>query len=239
MHDGLRRRPGAPLPRRVAVFRTLQLGDLLCAVPALRALRAALPEAEVVLIGLPWAREFADRFRAYVDGFREFPGYPGLPERPARVEKVLEFLADMQRERFDLVLQMHGSGVVTNPLAALLGARRVAGFHLPGHYRPDAELFLPWPECGLEVRRLLRLVGHLGARPRGEELEFPLRGQDYRELAAIDEAADLRPGAYVCIHPGASVAERRWPVEGFAAVARALAGRGFAVVLTGTAGEAP
>jgi ADP-heptose:LPS heptosyltransferase len=239
MHERrISQRMGLPPPRRVVVFRALQLGDMLCAVPALRALRAALPGSEVVLVGLPWAREFARRFGHLVDGFREFPGYPGLPEVPCAARRVPAFLAGLQAEGFDLAVQLHGSGVVSNPLVALFGARRVAGFYVPGQFCPDPETFLPYPDAGLEVRRLLKLTTFLGAPPAGEGLEFPLFEEDYRALSAIGGADSLRPGAYVCVHPGASVPQRRWPAGRFAAVARALAGRGLGVVLTGTAGEA-
>src|SRR5205085_5895564 len=89
-----------------------------------------------------------------------------------------------------------------------------------------------------EVRRLLKLVEFLGLPVRGEDLDFPLREEDVRELHAIKGAAELRPGAYVCVHPGASVPQRRWQPERFAAVADALDRRGLRVVLTGTAPEA-
>ncbi|MGZ3469601.1 MAG: glycosyltransferase family 9 protein, partial [Isosphaeraceae bacterium] len=144
-------RLGERPPRRVGILRALQLGDLLCAVPALRALRAALPDAEMVLIGLPWARSFVQRFDMYLDGFREFPGYPGLPEQAPRLERIGAFLDEIQAEEFDLVLQMQGSGRITNPLAALLGARITAGFLEPGGYCPDPERFLLYPDHGLEI----------------------------------------------------------------------------------------
>jgi hypothetical protein len=87
-------RLGHPLPRGVLILRALKLGDMPCAVPAFRALRAALPGARLVLAGLPWARAFVERYRAYLDDFREFPGYPGLPEREPDVGRIPAFLAD-------------------------------------------------------------------------------------------------------------------------------------------------
>ena len=224
---------GALQPRRVALFRALKLGDLLVAVPALRAIRAALPSAKIALIGLPWASEFAERFNHLVDGFREFPGWPGLPEREPQMDRIPAFLAAMQAEQFDLAIQLHGSGSFVNVLCALFGAKHTAGFYASDHDRLDPEWFMPWPYQGLELRRLLALTEFLGYPPQSEHLEFPLRSADF-------EAADrIRQGIadYVCIHAGASVPERRWPLERFTRVAATLARWGLNVVLTGCGGE--
>jgi len=218
---------------KVAVLRALKLGDLLVAIPALRALRGALPAAEIVLIGLPWARELVERFSHLLDGFHEFPGWPGLPERKPRIDQIPSFLAAMQAERFDLVIQMHGSGPFVNPLCKLLGARQTAGFYLSGSYCPDADRFLPWPEQGLELHRLLALTEFLGCPARGEHLEFPVHETDFIAINRLGGPA----GKFVCIHAGASIPERCWPAERFAAVAGALAVGGLRVVLTGSASE--
>ena len=230
---------GHPLPRRVAVLRALTgLGDLLCLVPALRALRAGLPDARLTLVGLPEAAPVVERFPHYVDELVVLPGWPGLPEHEADLAKLVPFLASMQERSFDLALQLHGSGVVSNPLAALLGARHTAGFNLAGQFCPDPRRFLPYLDHEPEVRRALRLVEHLGLPASDESLEFPLGPDDELALSAVEETAGLAPGSYACVHPGANVAPRRWPTERFAAVADGLARRGLAIVLTGTAGEA-
>ncbi len=217
--------------RRIVVFRALVLGDLLCAVPALRALRAAYPEAEITLVSLPWAAELAQRLRA-VDRYVAFPGYPGLPERAPDIGALPAFLERMQHARFDLAVQLHGSGQLVNPLVAAFGARRTAGFARPGEYAPDPALFAPWPTTGHEIERLLTLTDHLGLARRGLHLEFPLTAAD---IAWRDER--LAAGSYVCVHPGAQLPSRRWPVERFARVANAIAQRGLRVVVTGTAQE--
>ncbi len=227
-------------PRLLSVSRCCALSSwvISCARCRRSAPCAAWPAAEIVLLGLPWACTFVERFRCYLDGFRAFPGYPGLPEREPDLACIPAFLREMQEEQFDLAIQLHGSGSFVNPLLVLLGARRSAGFYLPGDYCPDAELFCPWPERGREAMRLLRLVEFLGLPAQGDHLDFPLGDEDYRALEQIEGAEELRSGEYVCLHPGASVPERRWPPEWFAAVGTALARHGLRLVLTGSAGEA-
>lgn len=65
---------------RIAIFRALYLGDMLCSIPAVRAIRTAYPDAEIHLIGLPWQRDFVSPFDGYFNHFIEFPGWPDLPE---------------------------------------------------------------------------------------------------------------------------------------------------------------
>jgi ADP-heptose:LPS heptosyltransferase len=229
---------GVPLPQRIAVVRALPgLGDLLCAVPAWRALRAALPEAHITLVGLPSAQSIVERFRHYLDQLIVLPGFPGLPEQTPLVRQLPAFFAQVQQEQFDLALQMHGSGGVTNILTALLGARVKAGFFLPDQYCPDSERFLQYPTHEPEVRRHLRLLEFLGVPLQGDHLEFPLWEDDWQVLQSISEACDLQPGTYICVHPGASTESRRWSLDQFAAIADDVAQQGLQVVLTGVAHE--
>jgi ADP-heptose:LPS heptosyltransferase len=213
---------------KIAVLRALQLGDLLCTVPAFRALDAAHPEAHITLIGLPWARGFAARFRCYIDDFLEFPGFPGMPERA--VGDVPAFFRIARQREFDLALQMHGSGGFTNPLTVLMGAPQNAGFYVQGGYCPDPKRFIEWRDGEHEVQRYLRLLAHLGVPPKGAQLEFPLDPADWREL----ESFGLSDKSYAVVHPGSQLPSRRWPAERFAEVADALARDGLRIVLTGT-----
>jgi ADP-heptose:LPS heptosyltransferase len=230
---------GDSKPEKIVIFRALQLGDLLCAVPAFRALRAALPAAEITLVGLPWAREFVGRYHRYLDFFEEFPGLPGFPERKPDIKAFPEFLRRLQGKRYDLALQMQGSGSLSNTLVVLFGARTTAGFYLPGQYCPDPVHFLVYPAFVHEIHRHLRLMEYLGCPDMADDLEFPLETRDEAAYQSLCEAWDLVPGSYVSIHPGARSGTRRWPPGKFAAVANCLAARGLRIVLTGTEAEKP
>lgn len=221
---------------KIALFRAMHLGEMLCAVPALRALRKALPAAHITLIGLPWASSFARRFSMYIDSHVAFPGFPGLPGQPVDLPRLPGFIADMQQQRFDCVLQMHGNGALTNPLVRTFGATRNAGYHRQGDYCPDPLHFMPWDESQHDILRLARLMEFLGVPVNDLELEFPLTEPDLQAMRASHPALPAA-GSYVCIHPGARLPAQRWPAARFAEVADGLAEDGLQVVLVGSSQE--
>ncbi|WP_345947863.1 glycosyltransferase family 9 protein [Mucilaginibacter sp. PAMB04274] len=222
--------------KKIAVFRALQLGDMLCIIPAMRALRYAYPTAHITLMGLPWAKSFTERFSSYFDDFIHFPGFPGLPEQPFDAKETVAFLTGMQGQ-FDLLLQMQGNGTVINPMMELFGSRFTGGFYTPGDFAANTDYYMPYPNYGPEPERHVLLMEHLGIPAKGNELEFPLTEQDQADFDALQ--LPLEPGNYVCIHPGSRGAWRQWPTEHFATLADYCVEQGYTAVLTGTAGEMP
>jgi ADP-heptose:LPS heptosyltransferase len=223
--------------KRIAVFRALQLGDMLCIIPAVRALRYAYPNASITLLGLPWAGMLVERFPAYFNSFNWFPGYPGLPEQQVDAARTAAFLKDMVDKNYDLVLQMQGNGSIVNPLVELFGAKYTAGFKTAGHYAPDNGLFIDYPGTLHEVERHLALMKHLGIASQGTQMEFPITERDEDELARC--GFGISRHEYVCVHPGSRGSWRQWPTGHFAALADSCAEHGLRVVVTGTREETP
>lgn len=255
--DRTPRTPRATLPElaparvhRIAVVRALQLGDLLAAVPALRAVRRRYPRAEITLIGLPWAAAFASRYSAYVDRFLTFPGWPGIIECEYDQRRTDAFVREQRDYGYDLALQMHGSGGASNPFTLALGARVTAGYY---EGTPPAGLTLaaPYPDDQPEPLRQLWLARLVGCRSLSPRPEFPLTPADEAEARALlgplegdaddaDDVDDAGPGApMIGVHVGARPPSRRWAPERFASLADALVERhGARIALTGGPDEA-
>ena len=225
------------MSNRIAVFRALQLGDLLVAVPAMRALRAHFPQAEITLIGLPWAKSFVQRFHRYIDRFVEFPGYPGIAERDVVPERTACFIEEQRAYGYDLVIQMHGSGEASNRFVLALNGKMTVGYYKE---KPPAGLTLGalYPDDQPEVMRNLALVKLLGCDDENPELEFPLFKRDRAEAAALLRRLPRADRPWIGLHVGARPSSRRWPAPYFAAIADHFARRLNAqIILTGGPGE--
>ncbi len=226
-----------PGVRKIAVLRANGLGDFLFTLPALEALRAAYPQAEIVLLAKAWHANFLQGRPGPVDRVVVVPSYRGvsegedaeLAEHAAGQER---FFQAMREERFDLALQLHGGGKHSNLFILQLGARVTAGLKTPGAAPLDR--WLPYIYFQPEILRYLEVVSLVGATPIVLEPRIALVENDIAEArrAVPEEGQPL-----VAIHPGVQDPQRQWPPEKFAAVGDALAAAGAHVLVTGTPEE--
>jgi ADP-heptose:LPS heptosyltransferase len=216
---------------RIAVLRGGGLGDLVGALPALAALRAAYPGARVTLLGTPGHAALLDgRPHAPVDEVVVLPVHPGVRDGRADPTAVEAFCGAMRERRFDLAVQAHGGGRNSNPFLLRLGAG-----HTVGTRTEDAvplERTIPYRYYQHEVHRWLEVAGLAGAPPT--DLEPDLRATGAERAAG---RALLGDAPAVVLHPSATDPRRRWPAQRFGVVAAALAERGVAVLVVGDASD--
>ncbi len=227
--------------RTIALFRALYLGDMLLAVPAMRALRQRFPDAEITLIGLPWAASLVERYPAYLDRFVPFEGYPGLPEVEVDRRRTRAFLRAQRKYHYDLAIQMHGSGANSNAFVRALHARRSVVYFPPGDKAARRRLSIsaPYAADQHEVERNLGLVRLLGATRLDPRLEFPVLEKDAQECARLLATLSRKDRPWIGLHAGAKHPARRWSPAYFAQLADALTRKlGARIILTGSAGEA-
>ncbi|GAA2706974.1 glycosyltransferase family 9 protein [Micromonospora olivasterospora] len=219
---------------RIAVLRANALGDFIFVLPALDALRAAYPGAEIVLLGAPWHAELWRDRPGPVDRVLVVPPAPGIrgPDPGEPETPMAAFLAAAREERFDLALQVHGGGGNSNPVVAGLGARVTAG--LRAEDAPPLDRWIRYVYYQHEVLRYLEVAALVGAPATTIVPTLAVTEADRAEAARV-LGEPTRPR--VALHPGATDTRRRWPAERFAEVARALVGDGCEVLVTGSPAE--
>jgi lipopolysaccharide heptosyltransferase II len=221
--------------RRILVIRLDLLGDLIFSLPAVRALRATYPRAELTLLTLPYTQPLVelvpevDRVLTLdVNRYRRPAGWRHLDE-------VLRLVRVLRAARYDLCVALHGRPA--GMLALLSGARYRVGY--AAHAYPFA---FNVPVAGRRYARrqhevqycldLARAAGAAGA----DTLPVPALAAPKTPYQPVG----LAPGErYLVLHPGASNGSaKRWPAESWARLAReAASALGLRVVVTGGAGE--
>jgi ADP-heptose:LPS heptosyltransferase len=197
------------------VLRALGLGDLLTAVPALRALARAFPDHDR-LLAAPGV------LRPLVELIGSEPGAPAIHRvvSARELEPLPRALDDAQ-----VAVNLHGSGAQSHKVVLATRPGRALWFAHPDVR--ESRGGPRWRPGEHEVARWCRMLSDSGvpASPRGLELRAP-----------GGRPPDCARGSTV-LHPGAASPARRWPAERFAAVARAELDRGRSVVVTGSRAE--
>jgi len=223
--------------KKIAVFRALYLGDMLCIIPTIRAIRYSFPKAEIYLIGLTWQKEFRKRFAVYFDHFIPFPGWPGLPEQIVTESESDAFIVKMRGMNFDLALQMQGNGIDTNRMVQSWGAKMVCGLSRASDCYENRDLFPISEDDEHEVLRFLKIPRALNLPLKGPHLEFPIDEHEIAQAGKLLSQMQLTDGRYICIHAGARDPRRRWPAKNFAMIADNLIQDGWKILLTGSVQE--
>lgn len=216
--------------RRILVRTTNWIGDAVMTTPAMGAIRAAFPAAEIVVAASPLVAELF-RHHPYCDRVLVFDKKG--PHRGLR--GLLRFAGALRRERFDLAILLQNA-VEAAVLSFLAGIPQRAG------YRTDGRRLLlsHGVPVGDAERRLhhtayyLRMLESLGIRGGDACLRLECTAEE-----ASRARATLGEGAFVALNPGAAYGSaKRWVPERFAAVGDRLAEEfGVRVVLTGGPGE--
>ena len=220
-------------PRRILVVRQHdQMGDMLCATPALRALRKTFPEARFLLLTAP-INDGVVRNNPDIDSIllydkRELRASPRAAWRFLR--ELRGFAADTA-----FVLTTVSFSSTSAWLAVLSGARFIVGGSGQSFGRTlskrlyslempvAAELRTHAIDHGLEPLEAIGIV--IGDR------RPVLRPDTAAEAAAEAFLASAGPAPWAAVHPGAGKRGNRWAPDRFAAAVRFLEDQGASVYL--------
>ncbi|MFQ6001091.1 MAG: glycosyltransferase family 9 protein [Anaerolineae bacterium] len=235
--------------QRILVVKLADMGDLLTAIPALRALRESFPQARIDALVTPHSAPVLEG-SPLVDEVLTFEKHrydsPVSTAKPSSLWSLMRLWRNLRSRRYDWLFILHH-------LTTRWGTLKYAGLALAIGARERIGLdngrgwFLTRQAKDLgfggrhEVEYWLKVVGLVGAKT--ENLNLPLSEGAVREAQALLQGSGRwREGVpLVAIHPGSgeySLA-RRWPPDRFAQVADALMERyGTQVALLGGPDEA-
>lgn len=202
-----------PPPAKILFINVCRIGDTLLATPALRALAAAFPQAEITALGHPKRIEVL----AHLPWLARTGG---ISKAGARLRGRLSGKA------YDLAVVYGFDAALV--AYALRAAQRVVAFRQPDE-RLNRQLHLavepPAFQAAHSVHLALRLVDAIGVPHAGYRLAYRVTEAETRwaesQLAAI--AGEPRIGLQVASF--ATKAYRDWPLESFADLARRIRAR--------------
>jgi lipopolysaccharide heptosyltransferase II len=229
---------------RILMIRPDHLGDVLLTTPAIAALRASRPNAEIHILVGPWSADvIANYGEVDLALTLAFPGFSRTPKASWRSPYELAFNSSRHLRRIG-----YSSAIIMRPdhwWGAMVA--KLAG--IPERIGYDMIEVSPFLTHAIEhqhehvVIQNLRLVENWtgSVRPDDAVYQFPVHRFDQVYVDGYLEEWDIRPEQpIICIHPGTGTWVKHWQEDKWARVADTLAEQLNAkIVFTGGDHELP
>jgi len=227
--------------RNVCVYRIGNIGDVVCAIPAMYSIRHAYPEARITLLSSPGKKGMSgsDDLLNGVDWLDEIIMY--YPEDIDTFIKQIRFIWNLRPRKFDVWVELPNDLATMRVLlrnilvAKISGADWAAGWRL-NTIRLWGQAQSEYLVFDNEVTRLLKIVTDYGMDGKPLYPSF-LKGS---HAATVDEL--LRGAGYsskqiIAIAPGAKRSINRWAADRFVKIGMYLVERGYATLVVGGASD--
>ena len=226
-------------PRRILLIKPSAIGDVVHALPVLNLLRRRWPGAHIAWVLTPACANLLDGHPLLNEVILFERGRFGRGWRePAAAKGLVTFMKHLRRGEFDLVVDLQGlfrSGWMAWETHAPVRIGFANGREFsPLFYTHRVEVDTTEQHA---IDRYLKVTAALGCGDAPVEFPFHVTDEDLRHVEALVPAvADGKP--YAVLIPGTNWATKRWPVDRFASLAKALRDRfGLATVVAGSPGE--
>ncbi|MGE5523490.1 MAG: glycosyltransferase family 9 protein [Rhodospirillaceae bacterium] len=231
---------------RILCVRLDNMGDVLMTTPALRALKTAAPARHITLLAAPGGAAVT-RYIPEIDSVVEYEAPWVKQPADVDVEGSDELIDKLYAGMYDAAVIFTVYSQSALPAALMCWLARIPlrlaysrenPYQLLTDWVPDPE---PHALVRHETQRQLDLVASVGCTTTDTRLSFRPSANDRREARTKLAAAGINlHQPWIVVHPGASAASRRYPVEHYArAVAIIGATNPHQFVITGTRDEAP
>jgi ADP-heptose:LPS heptosyltransferase len=241
--------PG-PSPHIFVIRQHNQLGDMLCVVPLLRALRSHYPGARITLLASPVNVEPMQSNR-YVDDVLNFDKRQFMGGEKGSLLRFPGYVCSLRRRRFDIAVvpSTVSTSFTSDLLAYLCGAPvRIGAGSIQGIPNPSSFFFtiprdLDWR--GLEgyhqVRRNMDIWPVDVSRGTDISIEITLREDEIDRGKSFLRKLSHGAPRVIIYHPGAGKVPNRWPADRFARLADELSGGcpAYSVITSGPMDDEP
>jgi heptosyltransferase-2 len=219
----------AEKPQRILIVRQHnQMGDMLCAVPAIRAIAETFSGASLAIVTAP-VNDGVVRGNPYLERVFLFDKV-SLRRSPLRALRFIRSLRTFAPELAIVLNSVSYSGT-SSWIAVLSGSRRIIG----GDSRPFGWSFSQWlynlqmPSSktvqGHAIDHGLRPLASIGITTQDRSTILILSEEDEQHAARFLQ--DVGEAPYFAVHPGAGKQANRWPAARFAQMVQRLRAAGF------------